>query len=310
MYTLSPFIIILIVLSTISSVFVIFQLSLMRKLPFNGFAIIICSLAVSTLIYNISFYFHFEQSQSWGEAIALLVEMFGDLSMGVWTNIISITLFRIVFTLSNVNILKELWIYILLNISLSLGITIYCASDGGLDLTPTSSSFRIYYFIRTTQVLINLFLYAITYWKVNHLSTEVNLGKLTASQAEAVSALIGRMRYYGVVQISTRFFASCYALNTSTRAVVGLHYAAVLTSPLCGIGYFFVYVYLQPVLKSELGKLLSKWFPWLQKKNHETVSLRLSYTITMNDIELAEIIKRESEVQQRSRSMSTSADIH
>lgn len=308
MTALTPFSTIQIVITSISSIFVIFQLHLMKKLPFNGFAILIFSLAISTLIYNVSFYFRLDTTQSWGEAVSLLVEVFGDLSMGVWTNIISVTLFRIVFTLSNVNILKELKFYVFVNIVVSFTVMMYAALTAGLSLKPTSYAFRIYYYIRSTQVMVNLLLYAVTYWKVNHLSKEVAIGKLTESQAEAVSILIGRMRYYGIVQITTRFFATLFALNKSTRQSVGLHYAAAVTSPLCGIAYFFVYVYLQPVLKAELDKILRKVFPWCYKENTETVSLRLSYTITMNDVELAEVIQRESN-SQRTRSQSISADV-
>lgn len=304
----TPYDTILIVLSSISSIFVIFQIHLMRKLPFNGFAILIFSLAISTLIYNISFYFRIETEESWGEAMALLIEIFGDLSMGVWTNIISITLFRIVFTLSNVNIHKELPVYIFKNIALSLTVTVYAASVSGFNLTGTTRTFRIYYYIRSAQVLINLILYAVTYWKVNNLSAEVAAGKLSTTQAEAVSTLIGRMRYYGAVQIATRFCATFYALNSSTRQSSALHYASAITSPLAGTAYFFVYVYLQPLLKAELEKLLFKSCPCLRKRP-DSVSLRLSYTITMNDIELADMIQRESDLQQRNRSVSLSQDV-
>jgi hypothetical protein len=277
----------------------------MKKLPFNGFAILIFSLAVSTLIYNVSFYFRLETEESWGEAMALLIEIFGDLSMGFWTNIISITLFRIVFTLSNVNIHKELPMYIFQNTALSLTMTVYAASVSGFQLTGTANPFRIYYYVRSLQVVINFILYAVTYWKVNHLSREVAIGKLNASQAEAVSTLIGRMRYYGVVQIATKFCATFYALNSSTMQNVGLQYAASITSPLAGTAYFFVYIYLQPLLKAELEKLIFKCCPCC-KKRPDSLPLRISCTITMNDIQLGEIIQRESDLQHQHHSVAPS----
>lgn len=297
----STYNVLLIVIATISTLFTFVLLKLMSKQPFNGFAILIFSLAISTIIYDTSFYFHL-QPANWGNGMATYIEMVGDLSMGIWTNIISITLIRIVFTLKNVHIAREFPVYMIANVSLVIGIVSYAAKMVGFDINIDSHAFRVYYITRTLQILLNVILYILTYIKVKLIAQDVQKGLITSVQAQNVTLLVGRMGYYAVIQILMRFFPTIYGADGNLQNNKTIRYLAVLTAPSCGVWFFFVYLHIQPLLWAEVYKYIYKiplFGPWLrnyfanqqQQQRTKSVGHDDTWRITMEDIELPEISK-------------------
>jgi hypothetical protein len=99
--------------------------------------------------------------------------------------------------------------------------------------------------------------YGITSLLVSHLITKVKSGALTIVQAEAITVLVGRMKYYSVVQIFLITGACWNGYNLATTNSVASNYAYFLTAPACGIGYFLVFLYMQPLALKICGKLLT-----------------------------------------------------
>lgn len=181
-----------VVISSISLLLIFFQLYITSKLRPTGFLVIISSLAICNIIYNVGFYFRL--NTEWGDGIFFYFLVFSDTAMGVWTNIMSLVLLRIVRSLQPVDILKEYPYYLALSIGLPMPIIIVSAAVDGLGFTIMDIGFRCYYWMRIGIIVLNIVLYAKTKYLVSHLGSRVAKGDLTNDQANSIKLLVSRMR--------------------------------------------------------------------------------------------------------------------
>lgn len=189
-----------VVIATISTLLIFFQLYITRKLRPTGFLVIIISLALCNIVYNVGFYFRL--NTGWGESVFYYFLVFGDTSMGVWTNIMSLVLFRIVYTLQPVNMLQEYPYYLALSLSLPMPIIIVSAAVDGDGFTIMDIGFRCYYWMRIAIIFFNMILYAKTRYLVYMLGTRVEKGDLTNDQANGIKLLVSRMRLVWLIYIN------------------------------------------------------------------------------------------------------------
>jgi hypothetical protein len=189
-------------IAAVSFLCTILLLLILRKMRWNGFIILIFALAVCTLIRSFSYFFLL--IPDYGLGLFLFIEMISDIQSGLWTNIISMTLLRMVFTLKTVNILKEVPFYIFVNILLPFSVGIYQLASFGLSANSSDLSNRIFYWMRATIIVFNLITYSFSIFFATKLDCRVPNKELTQQQADAIKLLVFRMQAYPLAQVIMR----------------------------------------------------------------------------------------------------------
>lgn len=115
------------------------------------------------------------------------------------------------------------------------------------------------------SVVFNIVCYLVTALLVSSLVKKVATGQLTTVQAEAISVLVGRMKYYSVIQIFLISGACWHGFNETTMSSYAARYAYFITAPACGIGYFLVFLYMQPLALKMFQKMVFTTFPALTR---------------------------------------------
>lgn len=245
------YMIIEVVLAIISTITTIWQFYLIKHMPINGFMILICSLAAATFMHDIGFFFMF--NQDWGEEFCSLFTLGTSCAVGVWTNIMSLTLYRIVHTLESVNIAKEFPYYLIFSMILVLPWGIYSLGAYGATTDYMSFGFRAYYCILFGEIILNFICYASTVIQTNHLYLKVQKQQLSQKQADYITAIVGRMKWYGIAQIFSRIGTIWYYFNSDTsNNSTEAHYLYAILGPICGILYFLVFLHVQPSARIQI----------------------------------------------------------
>lgn len=253
-----------VVMASIALFLNLLQLHISRKMQLSGFLVLITSLAVSNIIFDIGYYFRLERGKDWGNAMFFYFVILADIAMGMWTNIMSLVLVRIVHTLKAVDIMSEYRSYVLSSVVISIPLIAFSAATAGWQLDISSTGFRIYYWIRIAMIVTNAAQYGLTKWLVRQFPGRVAQGELTDAQAETIRVLVRRMRYYGLVQIITRLGPSWHDYNNDTYsqpvpAAIGSFLGSAV-----GIGYFALFVYMQPSAYELLReRVLRRYLGWL-----------------------------------------------
>jgi hypothetical protein len=232
-------------------------LLMLRKVTWNGFIVLIFGLAICTWIRSLSYFFRLIPPN--GTGAFLIIEMISDVQCGIWTNFISLTLLRVVYTLKPVNILKEIYYYLFVDISVPLSVGIYSLVAFGATDDRFCLSMRIFYWIRFAVVTINVLCYALSSYFAFNLDAKVSLNELTEAQATAIKVLVFRMQAYPIAQVLTRLGSMWETYDSASYHYPPAEYVAAFTSPAAGIAYFLVFLYIQPTLRTvffqKLGEL-------------------------------------------------------
>lgn len=248
-----------IIIATISLIATIINVWLIRKMNWNGYMLILYTLAIYQLIFDISFYFLINQkSVAWSYSLFLLFNMFGELSSTLLTNILSIIVFRIVYNLKVINIFYEYKKYLFCTITIPLLLIVCALSFHQLNLNENQIIFRIYYYIIFAGLIFNIILYLLTNYYVHKLDNLIHQNVITIDQANAIKVLVSRMKYYPISQVILRLGPVWLYFNRDTQNIRAARYIYVLTTPATGIVYFIVFLLLQPIAKKILMKSLYK----------------------------------------------------
>jgi hypothetical protein len=194
----------------------------------------------------------------------LLLETMADSSCGIWTNIISLTLLRMVATLSIVRIHDEFPRYLLVNLLIPLTIGIYSVSAYGLTTDRMEEPYRIFYSLRVVTIFFNTICYFLTTLLTMRLYKRVEEKTLTEFQAKAISILVFRMCAYPVSQVLMRLGPIWHGYSNRTESSPDAAYTDAITSPTCGIVYFFAFLYVQPTLRNKVLRGLIARYPCLR----------------------------------------------
>jgi hypothetical protein len=194
----------------------------------------------------------------------LLLETMTDSSCGIWTNIIALTLLRMVATLSTVRIYDEFPRYLFVNLLIPLTVGIYSVSVYGLTTDRMDSSYRVFYSLRVVTIFFNTICYFLTAFFSTRLHKRVEEKTLTEFQAKAIRILVFRMRAYPIVQVLMRIGPIWHGYNSRTESSPDAAYADAITSPTCGIVYFFAFMYIQPTLRNKILRGLITQYPCLK----------------------------------------------
>jgi hypothetical protein len=267
------YVILQVVVGSISNTFTLWQLHLIRKMQLNGFLILILALAVATFLHDSVYYFQLSGDQ-WGKGFSSLFSLYFGCMMGVWTNAMSLTLFRIVYSLQSVNIVGEFQYYFFFAFVFLSPWAIYSLVTYGLTTDVMTISFRAYYVILFVEVILNFLLYASTVVMTRNLYIKVDQNILSQKQADYITEIVGRMKWFGLIQILSRIETMWYYFNTHTTKSRPARYIHAIWGPVCGLLYFFVFLYVQPSAReaviSKLTKLKNKLFSAVGQKPKKT----------------------------------------
>lgn len=252
---LEPYAVIATIVSAISVASLIILMILLHKAKLNGYTLIIWSLALSTLIYTCSFFWLFTYRTDGGDGPFLYFNVFGDALQSCWTVFLSFALFRITSSLENVRITVEYPYYLALDIFVGLFFLIFLSAECGALCTKASYAYTTFYWYRMITVIISFALYAFANYYKSRLHIHVTSGKITQFQADGIKQLVTRMRSYNLVQAVMRVGTIWFNYNQVSIRYEPAHYLDVCTAPSCGLGYFLVYLYVQPGATAALIRL-------------------------------------------------------
>lgn len=257
-------------ISSIALISMFIYLWILFKMKWNGFFLILSNLACCQIIYNLSFFFLLDEDASWSYSTFLIFDLFGDLSSALWTNILSLIIFRIAYGIQTVNILKEYPYYLFIVISTPLSLIIFGLVTDQYTLDPLVPAFRVYNMLKLISVIFNIILYLLTSMLINKFPDLIERKILTPLQAQAIYIIITRMRYYSIVQVITRASSLWYFHNEQSLDSLAARWVFVIISPLQSVGYFTILLIIQPgALKLVLNRIIFQFFPCLKPKNEE-----------------------------------------
>jgi hypothetical protein len=266
------YVIIQVVVGTISNVLSIWQFLLIRNMQLNGFLILILALSISTVTHDSVYYFQLAGAH-WGKGVSSLFALYTGCMMGIWTNIMSLTLFRIVHSLQSVNIMNEFPYYVLFAFCFITPWAIYSVATNGWTTDAMTLTFRVYYYILWSEIILNFLLYMSTIIKTRLLRIQVEQNKLSQKQFDYIVEVVGRMRFYGLTQIVSRAGTIWYNFNADTTKARSARYLHAILGPICGILYFAVFLYVQPSARITVMKQCHRLGQWLRCMfNNETES--------------------------------------
>jgi hypothetical protein len=248
-------------IAAVSSACMAILIAILRKVRWNGFIVLIFCLAVCTLVRCSSYFF--KLIPSCGEGLYLIIDMISDIQSGIWTNFISLTLLRMVYTLKTVNIVAEMPYYLVINFIIPFSVGIYSLAAFGLTSDRFRVSFRIFYWIRFAIITVNVCCYVVSIYLALRLSVQVKANKLTQSQADAICMLVFRMQSFAVAQVVTRAGSMWQQWNRDSYDYPPAEWLASLTSPACGIAYFIVFLYIQPTVRMKIVELFHENWNYL-----------------------------------------------
>lgn len=232
----------------------------------NGFLLLITSMTICQLIYDsiiilipLSILYDI---YDW----VTFISTFGGLASTLWTNVIACVVLYIVFYHTTVDIFNRYSYYFLIVLIPSTALATNDMIEYDNHITP---EFRYYFWLRLLSIAFNIFAYSATSYKVYSMGL---------SELEAVSMVVTRLKYYPLVQILARaaptYYEALYEVNYidnnfSTSQKIAL-YLYSLSIPAAGIGFFIVFLIVEPhsytFLKSNWASTV---FPWYIKGGFE-----------------------------------------
>lgn len=227
----------------------------------NGYLLLVVSLTIAQLIYDISIVL----IPCEGEIcyrITVGLRCFSGIASTLWTNVISLIIFYVVYFLKAFDIIKwyPVFLFVVGVPSLVLGYLIPMTS--GHIWNDLQLSYTI---IRIISIIINIVIYLLLTSKLRQRQERNTSRSFSASKHDPVTILAFRMKYYPIVLIITRFATSfyeqIYGYDNNYNASGSVAYKITLflyaiTLPSAGIGFFLIFIWVTPGAASHLKR---KW---------------------------------------------------
>lgn len=250
------------VITTISIVASLTTIHIMNKMNvWNGYVLLVYAVAVAQTFYDVSFYFLLGGSDEMGFCLYRAWNSASGVSVILWINVMSTLVFYT--TLYMVSFRVKDYFYhmscVIIALSLLMGIPdfITCLREPNDNQTNW-----IYYGIRLVSIFYNILVY-IFITVLLHLPYSISLCHWTISDIglrrktnDLLVVLVRRLKYYPIVQVISRvaaliwdaqygFGEYTWAQNKSVMEVV-VQILYDITNPCAGIGYFLVFLWVQP----------------------------------------------------------------
>lgn len=242
------------ILSLCCSFFLIHVIIKMGK--WNGFTRIIWSMTICQIVYDASFFFAmYSSTREEGYYSTTLVDIFlssfGGISVTFFTNVLMVLVFYMVYKRKAVRIMENFRAYFATVVLTSIALAIYStvAFAKGNEII----SGDIYNYVRLLSILLNIFVYAIV--------TKI----LWTPTYQPLLVLSSRLKYYPICQVVTRLWPTIYEFIYGYSNEIPADfwhsfgfYLYCLFLPSAGVGYFFVFLVMQPQAHEKFLALFSK----------------------------------------------------
>lgn len=237
----------------------------------NGYLLLINSLTTSQLIYDLAFVFLPFYSNEICLDMLTFMCTFAGMAVTLWTNVISLVLYNIVRNLRSFDIYSYYHKFAAAIFIPSL--ILACLVVGYYGQQPYFGVFNeIYYWIRIASILFNVLIHGLISYKLSKMGYRER--GVVGGQDDPVRVLASRIKYYPVVQIVARAGAAWYEFaygfetdsysrkHMGTTQTVALFFYA-LCVPTAGIGYFLVFLKVQPAAYTHLSARLRQLAVWV-----------------------------------------------
>ena len=222
----------------------------------NGYILLIVSLSVAQLLYDLGFLLIPVMSLVNIEGLLNFISCFGGLMASFWTNVISLIVLYIVLRLNAVDIIKNYTYFAVPIITVTLII-------GILNTIYTKDIDILYFILRAISIIINIIVYVAVKWKLNRMSHNAPYDStIPRKKRDPIICLAERLKYYPIAQIVSRVGAwvweSAYGhfqdnyeipLPLDAKGQFCLYFYCS-TNPLAGVFFFMIFLKLQPAAKS------------------------------------------------------------
>jgi len=284
----------------------IYRLTKKQTSRWNGYLFAIFSMSICQLLYDSSFFLIIDQSQSQSYTISFwrssaFLNTFGNVSSLLWTNCLSFTVLYVAINQKSIDFLNYKYIVISITTIPALILAILQLLSGySFTNTSTEQSNKLLLIIQWALVFINLMLSSASAYFVYRISKESKLAiqsgtfnHTTQARARAIELLSRRMRLYPLFQILSRallvwyeFYCGCssvaedlvvgnWSTTLSPQAAFVLY---ELIAPCSSIGYFVIFLVVQPHARSELRSM----FGCKSKSEDETDRLQKLFSLDQN----------------------------
>lgn len=248
----------------------------------NGHTILVFILTIFQFLYDISFYFLLGFTSDACYTIYKFLYAFSGTFISLWINFISLILYFTITYVETFDIKQHYRIVFTANFLFSLGLAISLILVYQLDDSNYVVEF-IFYWLRIGSIGFNLIIYFITTVQLYDQYSEttkyleyvcmsvVKKNPLRTKASDLLLVLSSRLKYYPLVQIISLAGAAWwdYQYGFSTSSFDNTSFSArkeasfylyVICSPLAGVGYFIVFLAVQPLAYQRFKSLIMKFF--------------------------------------------------
>lgn len=268
----------------------------------SGFLALITTMAVSQLLYDVSFYPNNSPIISDNSSsvaifiISSIFHCFGGVTQAIASNIISIIVLYTVKYQRSIDIFKHVNLLAAVMVTPSLVLFLFYFLSLGLSDPDTSSDMENiakygYFSIRIASIVAIAGTHLYTHYLVYRMTRNVTI----TSKDLAIQTLIRRLQWYPIIQAVSRSVYSFYELNYTflfnpfsnvdpNRIKYGddtqftLLSITVLLTPITAVGYLVIFLWMQPnAYKCLISRLTTcrKYLPpssTKRKKHHVTLT--------------------------------------
>lgn len=252
----------------------------------TGYLAIVASLTVSQLIYDSSFLMYGLFEYPGGSEGQRFVSFFGGLATTLWTNVLSLLLVVIIFRNTHVNVKKNYVFMALACFVPAAGLAAAAVATNSLqEMCAYNALFWTAFSVRLASIAFNVVCYVLLACRLapsttsssssggGRSSSSGGRSKSSNSAGLAVRVLASRLKYYSLVQISTRSTEVAYELVFSERGVsapddswsdgrwASFLFEALLC-PAAGVGFLFIFLRMQPAAREsarEICQAVARW---------------------------------------------------
>lgn len=270
-------------LSLICSLMTLFLVYRMKI--WNGFLLILVSTSICQVLYDLNYMIGITNDYDWC-LVWNFLDIFGGLSVALWTNILSFIIVYILVHIKNLDIFKNFHYLCAISMGPPLVLAVYSVSgniighqDNDDDFSPCEFNdnleahvvMDLYYWGRISSIIFNIFSFFYIYYKLNGFmlvsskktefiddSLRVSLGvdapthhvsqelNITDAQGSAITTLVNRLKYYPLVQVLCRCGAAWDEFDNYRYSNFYSSLLRSICSPSTGLCYFIVFLIMQP----------------------------------------------------------------
>jgi hypothetical protein len=267
----------------------------------NAYVQIILSMTVSQLLYDTSFYFLLNGSDT-SFYIQEFLSSFAGAATTLWTNVMSGVVLYLVTTRKSMDI-ESMYVYffsgiVVVSLLLATMTCVYLT-----DSIQRDYAYGFYMVFRGLSICFNI----ISYLFISRNLNEIGSSSRYASTRAPLQTLAARMKYYPIVQILSRAWPTYYEVTygfsklhnkvyaTNNALEIASLYLFAIFLPIAGIGYFIVFLAMQPLAWYNLKFMFGCAKP--TKNNSQRRGVSYTYTaLGQSDLSAHQFALLEEEI--------------